>query len=639
MANAVNPYGDGHASERIVAALAERLGMKLLVTGGTGFIGSHLAEEGRRRGAEVVVLGLTDRPEERANAEMLAQQGVAILPGSITDGELCARAMRGVTHVFHLAVAMREGGKHDEFFETVNLDGTRRLLEAAAAGRVERFVYCSTIGIYGHRAPGITSEDSPLAPGTSTSAPRSRPSAGAEADAGARRAVRHPARRRVRAARPAAAEAVPGRERGRFPLFGDGAGRRHMVYVDDVVSAFFPACERPDAVGEALIVAGPRPCTLRELIDEVRRATGSRRYGLRLPLAPMLAAAAVVEDVCQALKLDPPIYRRRMDFFTSDSAFDTSRARRVLDWAPRVDLDEGVRRTYEDYRRVRALLRLTVDDDDGNGVGRGRAVAAAALSPVAEEEGRPSRRCWVICRRSGAALPRAGLRHRPHLPLPAGAGRHVGELRLRARPRPVGEAARRRSGAPDRRAPAAVPDGAFDVVAAINFLEHIQDDETFFAEMVRVLKPGRRLPLHGAQGRARAVPASRSSAPLGFTADQEGFGHARDGYPLPAARSHHGAPRDPGAGAGHLLPLLHRVARGPAQLRLPSQGDGRARTTKEQDFHGDTAPMSADALNKVGTAYKVYSAVYPALRAWTMLDRLIPFSQGYMMVAWGRKVA
>ena len=64
-----------------------------------------------------------------------------------------------------------------------------------------------------------------------------------------------------------------------------------------------------------------------------------------------------------------------------------------------------------------------------------------------------------------------------------------------------------------------------------------------------------------------------------------------------------------------------------------------AEVEKTQDFHGDTAPMSADALNKVGTAYKVYSAIYPALRAWTLLDRLIPFSEGYMAVAWGRKVA
>ncbi len=49
--------------------------------------------------------------------------------------------------------------------------------------------------------------------------------------------------------------------------------------------------------------------------------------------------------------------------------------------------------------------------------------------------------------------------------------------------------------------------------------------------------------------------------------------------------------------------------------------------------------MSADALNNVGTAYKVYSAVYPALRAWTMLDYLIPFSPGYMMISWGKKPA
>jgi nucleoside-diphosphate-sugar epimerase len=128
-----------------------------------------------------------------------------------------------------------------------------------------------------------------------------------------------------------------------------------MVYVEDVVAAFFAACERPEAAGESMIVAGPRPCTLAELIEEVRLATGSRRFGRRLPLAPMLAAAAVVEDVCQVLHVDPPIYRRRMDFFTSDSAFDTAHAQRVLGWAPRVELAEGVRRTADEYRRSGAL--------------------------------------------------------------------------------------------------------------------------------------------------------------------------------------------------------------------------------------------------------------------------------------------
>lgn len=327
--------------------------MRLLVTGGTGFIGSHLAEEGRRRGAEVVVLGLTDRPEEQANAELLSRKGVEVISGSITDAALCRRAARGATHIFHLAVAMREGGKSDEFFESINLDGTRHLLEAASTQRVERFVYCGTIGIYGHRAPGITSENSPLAPGniyerTKVSAERQvREFAG---NCGLRAVVLRPAD--VYGPRDQRLlKLFKGVNRGRFPLFGQGKGRRHMVYVADVVSAFFKACERDEAVGEGLIVAGPEACTLRELIDEVTRATGSRRYGLRLPLAPMLALAAVVEDASAKLKIDPPIYRRRMDFFHSDSEFDTSRARRVLDWEPKVDLQEGVRRTLEDYRR------------------------------------------------------------------------------------------------------------------------------------------------------------------------------------------------------------------------------------------------------------------------------------------------
>ena len=331
--------------------------MRLLVTGGTGFIGSHLAEQGRRLGAEVVVLGLTGRPEEQANAALLHGQGVVIVSGSITDAELCRRAVRGATHVFHLAVAMREGAKADEFFESVNLDGTRRLLEASVEEGVRRFVYCSTIGIYGHRAAGVTREDSPLAPGNIYE----RTKVAAERlvrDFGAERSLPHVILRPADVYGPRDQRLLKlfkGVSAGKFPLFGDGAGRRHMIYVDDVVSGFFRACERDQALGGSFILAGPKPCTLRELIAEVQQATGSRKFGPRLPLAPMLALAAVVEDVARVVKVDPPIYRRRMDFFWSDSEFDTTRARQALDWMPRVDLPEGIRRTLDDYRRSGAL--------------------------------------------------------------------------------------------------------------------------------------------------------------------------------------------------------------------------------------------------------------------------------------------
>ena len=178
---------------------------------------------------------------------------------------------------------------------------------------------------------------------------------------------------------------------------------------------------------------------------------------------------------------------------------------------------------------------------------------------------------------------------------------------------------------------------SFDLVAAINFLEHIQDDDTFFAEMVRVLRPGADFLFMAPKGESGRL-GYRLKRVLGFTADQEGFGHARDGYPLAAARAlleRHGIRVEGQESYCRLFTESLEDLLNYAYHRKAM----KAKDTTEQDFHGDTAPMSADALNKVGTAYKIYSAVYPGLRAWTMLDRLIPFSEGYMMIAWGKKAA
>jgi len=179
--------------------------------------------------------------------------------------------------------------------------------------------------------------------------------------------------------------------------------------------------------------------------------------------------------------------------------------------------------------------------------------------------------------------------------------------------------------------------GAFDLVAAINFLEHIEDDETFFAEMVRVLKPGGDFLFMAPKGET-GRPGFALKRMLGFTADQEGFGHARDGYPPAAARAlmqRHGLVVQ---GQDDYCRLFTESLEDLLNFAYHKKS-AKGKAAEEQDFHGDTAPMSAEALNKVGTAYKVYSAVYPALRAWTLLDNLIPFSPGYMMVAWGKRAA
>jgi SAM-dependent methyltransferase len=178
---------------------------------------------------------------------------------------------------------------------------------------------------------------------------------------------------------------------------------------------------------------------------------------------------------------------------------------------------------------------------------------------------------------------------------------------------------------------------SFDLVAAINFLEHIEDDNRFFREMVRVLRPGGDFLFMAPKGET-GRPGFALKRLLGFTADQEGFGHARDGYPPEAARAlmeRHGLEV---AGMDDYCRFFTESIEDLLNYAYHRKSM-KGKDTAQQDFHGDTAPMSAEALNKVGTAYKLYSTVYPALRAWTMLDHLIPFSPGYMMVAWGRKKA
>lgn len=124
-----------------------------------------------------------------------------------------------------------------------------------------------------------------------------------------------------------------------------------MIYVTDLADAFLRACTAPSAANQELIVAGPKAVTLREMLQTIARAANRPVFGPSLPLKPMLALAAVVEDLCKLLKVNPPIYRRRMDFYLNDAAFDSKHAQTVLGWQPKVDLAEGFAATLNASRQ------------------------------------------------------------------------------------------------------------------------------------------------------------------------------------------------------------------------------------------------------------------------------------------------
>jgi nucleoside-diphosphate-sugar epimerase len=123
-----------------------------------------------------------------------------------------------------------------------------------------------------------------------------------------------------------------------------------MTYISDLVDGFKLAAGRPEAAGRTYIIAGPSYTTLNELVARVARALGVRPPWIRLPVWPFWVAGALCEAVCIPFGVEPPLYRRRVDFYTKSRAFDTTRARTELGYQPRVELDEGLRRTTTWYR-------------------------------------------------------------------------------------------------------------------------------------------------------------------------------------------------------------------------------------------------------------------------------------------------
>jgi nucleoside-diphosphate-sugar epimerase len=138
--------------------------------------------------------------------------------------------------------------------------------------------------------------------------------------------------------------------RRHFPMLGTGRIYYHLTYIDDLVEGLRLCGETTAAANRTYILAGGEVTTLNELVMRIAHAAGVPPPRLRLPVWPFWVAGAACEAVCVPLGIEPPLYRRRVDFYTKSRAFDITRARHELTYEPRVGLDEGIARTLRWYR-------------------------------------------------------------------------------------------------------------------------------------------------------------------------------------------------------------------------------------------------------------------------------------------------
>jgi len=307
---------------------------RILVTGAGGFTGGAVArlllEEGRTVRAMV---------RNKADAAKLRQMGAEVVFADLTERESLTAAVDGCSAVLHIAALFRQAGLPEEDFIRVNVEGTRMLLEAAERFGVKRFIHCSTIGVHGDIEEPPASEDYRYAPGDMYQ--RSKVAAEEVAFSFFRE-------NRVRGVviRPAMIYGPDDKRtlklfqmisRGKFFYVGKGEAFVHFIDVRDLARAFVLAVDKDELHNRAYIIGGREAMPLNQLVDRISTVLEVNAPKLHLPVRPVQLLGTICEAVCTPFRINPPLYRRRVDFFTKSRHFNCDRATAELGFSPAQD--------------------------------------------------------------------------------------------------------------------------------------------------------------------------------------------------------------------------------------------------------------------------------------------------------------
>jgi nucleoside-diphosphate-sugar epimerase len=318
---------------------------KVLVTGATGFTGGNLCRRLRADGEQVVAF---HRPTSRL--ETLQAMGVECRPVDIKDSEAVKDNFTGIDKVFHIAAAYRTEHSDQDEFSAVNIGATRNLLEAAKSANVRRFIHCSTVGVQGEIEQPPADEAYRFAPGDHYQESKLKGELLARDyfANGLKGTIVRPVgiygpgdTRFLKLFRPIS--------KGRFIMIGSGEVLYHMTFIDDLIQGFILAGSRDEALGEVYTIAGETYTTLRELVDLIADVLEKPHPRFSIPFWPVLTAAVVCDKACRLVGVSPPLYPRRVEFFSLDRAFSIAKAKAQLGYRPAVGLREGLSRTAAWY--------------------------------------------------------------------------------------------------------------------------------------------------------------------------------------------------------------------------------------------------------------------------------------------------
>jgi dihydroflavonol-4-reductase len=319
-------------------------GRTVFLTGGTGFVGSHLADALVARGARVRCL-------VRRDPKWLEGTAVEFVEGSLLDPEALLRGVKGADIVFHMAGRTRATER--EAFRRDNVEGTDNLMRAIAeAGSVARTVVASSLAAVGRGGSGVVDEDVPLDPVSDYgwSKAEMERSLAAWSSNVPLTIVRPPA-----VYGPRETDILTFFQsvaKGLCPIVGDGSVPSvSLVHVDDLVQGCLQVALAEAAEGRTYFLGGAEQASWFAVRDASAAALGRRVLTLPIPRAVVPAVGAVSELAGRLFGTYPPLNREKArEILEAALMCSSDRAVKDFSYTPTVSVEEGVRRTIQWYR-------------------------------------------------------------------------------------------------------------------------------------------------------------------------------------------------------------------------------------------------------------------------------------------------
>ncbi|HBI15669.1 MAG TPA: oxidoreductase [Desulfobulbaceae bacterium] len=322
-------------------------GTPVLVTGATGFTGINLTRK-------LVTAGLQVSAVARLSSDLQPLQDLPVrwFRGDVFAEEVMRPAMAGQQYVFHLAAAFREAKASGKDYWNVHVRSTQIIAEEALRNpEFRRLIHVSTIGVHGHIAHPPATEEYPFGPGDAYQRTKQEAEQWLRDFAGKHHlpytiirpaAIYGPGDRRLLKLFRMAMKPW-------FILLGRGNCLYHLVHVDDLTNTLLVTATSPAALGETFISGAAEGIAIADIARIVAGHFGRKIRILRLPIPPFFLLADICEAVCRPLGIEPPLYRRRVAFYSKDRQFDVSKMRRVLGYEPRHGNEEGLAETADWY--------------------------------------------------------------------------------------------------------------------------------------------------------------------------------------------------------------------------------------------------------------------------------------------------